>query len=299
MATKKRNTKSTTKRKATNTRVADGNRQLYSIIWFALAIFLLCVVFIKGQNLWTLIHNFVFGLFGVTAYFYPFLLGFIAFMYAGDKMIGSTKAKILEASGIVMLLSGVIDVFVSDHELSFWSHLTTAYTDGVALKNGGFLGGLIGEPINLAFGTTGASITLILLIFVLLMILTRTTLFSLLGVLSKPVTVVKEHAEDVYAKKSEQQNNKQFNIDIPVDDGPKERKKIREAMSPKQKRVIDSYQSTELLPEESVSVPEGSNDRKDMDNALKNAGEEIETIDFKAETQNFKKQIAELDETDD
>ncbi len=57
---------------------AAGRRQLLSVIWFAVAVFLLCVVFIKGQNVWLAIHNAIFGVFGVTAYFYPFLLGFVA-----------------------------------------------------------------------------------------------------------------------------------------------------------------------------------------------------------------------------
>ncbi len=304
MATKRKNSKSTTKRQSRqNNRTADGNRQLRAIIWFALAVFFLCVVFIKGQNIWTFIHNFVFGLFGVTAYFYPFLLGFIAFMYASDKMQASAKANILEAVGITVLLSGVIDVFASPEGLSFWEHLTNAYTQGTALKNGGFLGGLIGEPIFAAFGKTGAAITLILLIFVLLMILTRTTLVSLFRAISKPVTVVKERAGEAYAKHIEEQNNRQFNIDLPVDDGPKERKKIRENMSPKQRRVIDSYQSDELLPEEpeeiKVYAPEGSQDREQMDAALKNAGEEEIQINLKEETENFTKELEELDESTD
>ena len=50
----------------------QGRRQLLSVIWFAVAVFLLCVVFIPGQNVWLAIHNFIFGVFGVTAYFYPF-----------------------------------------------------------------------------------------------------------------------------------------------------------------------------------------------------------------------------------
>lgn len=304
MATKRKNTKSTTKKQSReNKRIADGNRQLRAIIWFALAVFFLCVVFIKGQNVWTFIHNFTFGLFGVTAYFYPFLLGFIAFMYASDKMQASAKANMFEAIGITVLLSGVIDVFTSPKGLGFWEHLTNAYTGGVSLKNGGFLGGLIGKPIFLAFGKTGAAITLILLIFVLLMILTRTTLISLFRAISKPVTVVKERAGEAYAKRIEEQNNRQFNIDIPVDDGPKERKKIRENMSPKQRRVIDSYQSEELLPEEpeeiKVSAPEGSEDREQMDKALKNAGEEVVEIDLKEETENFTKELEELDESTD
>ena len=71
----------------------QGRRQLLSVIWFAVAVFLLCVVFIPGQNVWLAIHNFIFGVFGVTAYFYPFLLGFVAVLFAMDKIGGSMNAK--------------------------------------------------------------------------------------------------------------------------------------------------------------------------------------------------------------
>ena len=58
MATKKKSSK---KQSAKPTNRSEGSRQLRSIIWFAVAVFLLCVVFIKGENLWTYMHEFVFG----------------------------------------------------------------------------------------------------------------------------------------------------------------------------------------------------------------------------------------------
>ena len=87
MATKK---KGSTSRKSSSTTANNtaGRRQLMSVIWFTVAIFLLCVVFVKGQNIWAWLHNFIFGLFGVTSYFYPFLLGFVAVMFALDRING-------------------------------------------------------------------------------------------------------------------------------------------------------------------------------------------------------------------
>ena len=43
----------------------NANRQLLSVIWFAVAIFFLCVVFIKGENLWLGLHNIIFGIFAI------------------------------------------------------------------------------------------------------------------------------------------------------------------------------------------------------------------------------------------
>ena len=83
MATKKSTSKKkTTKQEKSNT--AAGKRHIVSIICFAVAVFTLCVVLIPGENVWRFLHNFSFGLFGWLAYFYPFLIGFIAVLYAFD-----------------------------------------------------------------------------------------------------------------------------------------------------------------------------------------------------------------------
>ena len=71
MATKRRG-RSSSKSKAQA--VNKATRQLHSVIWFAVAIFLMFVVFIKGEHIWTVLHEFMFRIFGITAYFYPFLL---------------------------------------------------------------------------------------------------------------------------------------------------------------------------------------------------------------------------------
>ena len=302
MATKKKGSKQTPKRQTQrSTPKSEGSRQFHSVIWFAVAIFLLCVVFIKGQNIWTFIHNFIFGIFGVTAYFYPFLLGFIAVMFATDRMGNSIRAKLIEGTSVVVIIGSIIDVFTTkDTSLSFFEHLKGAYESGILLKNGGFLGALIGKPIYLAFGKTGAAITLILLVFVLLMILTSTTLMSLFKTVATPVVSVKKHAEDAYSRYSENADNKQFNIDIPVDDGPEERKKARAHMTPKQRRLVDAYQGKELPPEEEeTETPEGSEDKKELDNALNDAKQEAEAINIKEEIKEVAEEIEELDQSND
>lgn len=124
----------------------QGRRQLLSVIWFAVAVFLLCVVFIPGQNVWLAIHNFIFGVFGVTAYFYPFLLGFVAVLFAMDKIGGSMNAKVIESGILVILVGAAVDIFSKHNDaLTFWQHLTAAYKSGSHLKSGGFLGALAGS----------------------------------------------------------------------------------------------------------------------------------------------------------
>lgn len=292
---------------AAKTRAAQtaAQRQMHSVIWFTVAIFLLCVVFIKGQNVWSMLHNFIFGVFGITAYFYPFLLGFIAIMSAMDKMGSSIKAKLIEGTVIVVLIGSLVDIFSKHSDLTFWKHLTNAYTLGVSLKSGGFLGALIGQPIYLAFGKTGAAITVILLIFVLVMLLTGTTLIAFFSTMSRPVRSIKNQAETAYQEKIEKEDNglkvvKGFNVDIPVDDSLEQQRKNKSKLSPKQKKVVDTYHGNEVTVEKEnygISYPEGSEDKGNLDTALKAAEEEAVVIDVKAETESFTQDVEEGLET--
>ncbi len=255
--------------------INNGKRQVMSIIWFAVAVFLLFVVLIPGEKAWNGLHNIFFGIFGVTAFFYPILLGFVAIMYALDKFYGSINAKVIESGVLVMLIGAAVDIFIKhDESLTFWQHLTAAYSSGVEMKSGGFIGALLGQPLYMLFGKTGAIITIILLLFVMLMLITGTTLIAFFKTLSKPVKHIEEHAEDALVKLGERQaNNREIvenakrraSVDIPVDDIPVKREDDL-SLSDKQKRVVAAYNGTE---------PELTENEK-IDEALSAAGKEAE-----------------------
>ena len=271
----------------------QGRRQLLSVIWFAVAVFLLCVVFIPGQNVWLAIHNFIFGVFGVTAYFYPFLLGFVAVLFAMDKIGGSMNAKVIESGILVILVGAAVDIFTKHNDaLTFWQHLTAAYKSGSHLKSGGFLGALVGHPLYLAFGKTGAAITAILLIFVFLMIITGTTLMSLFRTMARPVKSISEQAENAYQARLERESEeaqsgkqlkviKGFNVDIPVDDIPEKRNIPKTSLDEKQRKVVSAYygETAESEPESPAATePEEKTDdiKPEIETALKAAKTEAE-----------------------
>lgn len=304
MATKKKSSKHSEQKKA----ATAGKRQLMSVIWFAVAIFFLFVVFIPGENVWKWLHNLIFGIFGVTAYFYPFLLGFVAVTYALNK-VGNFTAKIIEAGCLAAFVGAAIDIFSKHIEgESFWEHLVNAFTVGVANKSGGFFGALIGQPLYVAFGKTGAIITIVLLIFVFLMILSGTTLIALFKALSKPVQKISEQAENAYQARldrEEQHNGKQlkvikgFEVDIPVDDDPPDKKRKKtDQLNARQRKVVSAYYG------ESIEEPDGASDDATMDAALAQTAQdktaEAETIDFKAETKEFTESLENgIDTADD
>ena len=318
---KKKTTSSTTAKKQTASAIA-ARRQLMSVIWFSVAIFFLCIVFIKGQNVWAWIHNAIFWIFGVTAYFFPFLLGFVAVMYAIDKISGSMTSKSIQTGIFVVLIGAAVDIFSKhDKSLGFFAHLGRAGKMGIELKSGGFLGALIGHPLYLAFGKTGAAVTVILLIFVFFMIITGTTLMALFKTAYRPVKAISEQAESAYQTRLEREEQssegkklkviKGFQVDIPVDDVPEKPKRVKSDLNDKQRKVVSTYYDepyNEPVPQE-VAEPEGAEDKKLMAEAIKAAEAEKtevkpqpeeEKIDFKKETAEFSDDLENgIDETTD
>ena len=304
MAAKKRKyTKRKTQKEIRQSTAAQ--RQLYSVIGFAVAIFLLCVVFIKGENVWLWLHNFVFGLFGVTAYTVPFFVGIVSVFISMEKLSSTNTAKLVEGGVLIALIGAAIDIF-SKHtpDISFWLHLGNAYKSGIALKSGGFVGALIGQPIYLLFGKTGAAITVILLMFVLLMVLTGTTLISLFKMFKRPAKAVAEQVENAYQKKDDKEIKvvKGFNVDVPVDGSIKERQKEQNELPLKSKRLIRAYKD-ESESDNSAAIivqPDGAEDKAKIDTALQAAKQEEEekiVIDMKAETASFTEEVKESLET--
>lgn len=315
MATKKKS-RSSSQRKTQA--ASKASRQLHSVIWFAVAVFLMFVVFIKGEYIWTVLHEFMFRLFGVTAYFYPFLLGAVAIIFATDKLSENINAKLIESVVLVVLIGAFIEVcstakdqFIGD---MFANSLKDSWNMLPNKFGGGLLGTLIGFPIGLAFGKTGAVITLILLIFVFLMIITGTHLIALFKAIAKPAQVVSEQASNAFAERALRESEKEdkpkqkelkiikgFDVDMEVDEPEKPAKKQRN-LDEMQQKLVDSYNDNgDSAPSDAADdgfVP--TEDTADIDTALESARNEAEesvperiTVDFKKETDAVADEISE------
>lgn len=298
---------------------------------FAAAIFLLFVVFIEGKNVWTLLHRFVFGMFGITAFYYPFLMGFVAIIISieDSDVVKKLTAKAIEATSFVWLLGSCIDIYSKYRATEFAAYIAEAYTKGVAYKNGGVCGAVIAKPLEMLFGQTGAAITIILLMVVFLMIISGSTLLSVFKTMSKPVKAVSEQAENAYRARKEKDETlekggeipskkgrikviKGFDVDIPVDDIPEKRKRTDDNFDPKQKRVVDTYYADENLDaiseDESPAAIEEALNTAEMEANYNNdyasdsesysdnlPGEKIQ-VDFQKETDEFTDDVENMPE---
>lgn len=310
MATKKRGRPSSKKQTQAATK---ATRQLHSVIWFAVAIFLMFVVFIKGEHVWTVLHNFMFQLFGWTAYVYPFLLGAVAIIFATDKLSSNINAKIIESVVLVALIGAFITVVSTNGseftgEL-FGTHLASDWQ--LEPIRGGIFGTLIGMTIGLAFGKTGAIITLVLLIFVFLMIITGTHLIALFKAIAKPAQVVSEQAAGAFAERALRESEKQekpkkelkvikgFDVDMEVDE-PEKVKKSKPDIDEMGQRVVSIYNDDEIPTPTDKDEYIPVDDTADIDEAIASAREEADetkperiTVDFKKETDAVANEISE------
>ncbi len=311
MATKQsKKSKSTKKRSATATEIknqrerekqkSSGNLQTRAIILFAVAILSLFLIIIEGQSVWTALHNFLFGIFGICVYTVPVFLGAIAVFSAMEKFKETVTSKTVMCGLLVVFLQSAIDIFSAHpNGQNFWDHLVASYERGVSGGGGGFLGALIGEPIRLLCGTAGAGVIVCLTLFVLIMILTKTTLMGLFKTISKPAEIIERQVSESFEKvkehieenKKESQKDDEIKIDFSVDDIP-ENPIPPENIDEKGKRLIEVYHSEEIqdidLSEENEEIEQNEKEEtediseleKSVENEIIETAENEETEEY-------------------
>ena len=207
------------------TKSKSPQRFLETVILFGIGVLLLFLVLVSGENIWLFIHNFIFGLFGVCAIFLPILLIFIAVLESLDKNISNLKLKIWMAIVTIVFACSLFFVFSSAFEnsknINWVKYVISQYKTGMLSKSSGLFGALIGAPMIWAFGTAGARITNVILLFILIMFITGTTLIELFRIFLKPAKIIRNKIED---RNAEIKNRK--NIDIDVTEGKNTKFKI-------------------------------------------------------------------------
>lgn len=222
---KKSPAKKPASKKSASTRVSaarqeemeHSRRQLWAVLLFALGILFFFITLIPGEKFWLWMHRGLFGLLGWCAFLIAPILIYVAVMGALEKPGGKIENKIWQMAVLVLLICGATHVFATKagDDLGFWAQLGSLYERGVHLKGGGLCSALIGVPLMALLGKVPAAITILVLIFVMLMVLTGGTLLDLARSASKPV----KKLEAAYIEKTqERQASPKFDPNIPVDD---------------------------------------------------------------------------------
>ena len=218
--------------------------QAKSIIFFGCALLLVALVLYPGENVWTAVHNFFKGIFGVFAIALPAMLMYIGVITAKEKKItGKNISKIVLGAIAVILLSNCVFLFGSDptpngEKIDYFTRLSELYID--ASKNGykngsatGILGGLLGYPLEFLFGSTASKILCIVLLIVDLMFMFGITVKDILGVLSKIFTAIKNSISQCDFTKQSDENSAFKKLTATIEKVKDKSKNIK-AISPKQ-----------------------------------------------------------------
>ena len=205
-----------------NAEAIRQRNQMRAVVMFACAIFLGCLVLIPGDNLWKWAHTAVLGLFGSWAMLWPVLMIYMAVVTTLEKPRGPITGKVWLTVVIIVLfcMTGFIFGGIKLAEgLNFGEYISALYTrnDGVG---GGVIGGLLGQLLLGAVGSTGAKIIVLLLLFVALMVLTGTTLIGLFRTIKKPVDLLPEGLQNARQRRVEERlilEQGRHTIDVPLD----------------------------------------------------------------------------------
>ncbi len=284
MAEKKKNTRkgsnshrSSAKNTSSKTLTAEqksAQQQIHALILLAVSILVFCLAVIKGEAVWTWLHNFILGMFSYSACIVPVLLAFVAIMLALEKDVAGLKTRMWQSGVFALLLNSTIYSFTVDsHELSFWQAIGNCYVDGKDYSGSGVVGVILGWPIEKMCGDTGAKILLLLSTVVFLMLITGTTILTVIHAMKKPVEKTRESIETAFSERV--RKNRDVAIDVDMGEGyGKRRRKMQKVVV---EEVEDEMPPLESLEPLTVDVP----DTTDKLDALQRAGAALNAEDKK------------------
>lgn len=220
---KKTSNKQTEKKKSW----IEENRQKTAIILGGIAILFLAATLIKGEHIWLGLHNFIFGMFGITSFAWPLMLLYVTVVIASDRSMISARSNIIGASLFVLLLSGFVHLVsgtAGTSEIGEQFKTVWAMREEITLASGGVSGVIFGGLPKLLFGKAAALIVVMVLMLVVFMIVTGTTLLGIYVFIKDSINKardikIKSEPEAVPTENSNrfQRKEKKF---VPVDMGP-------------------------------------------------------------------------------
>ena len=222
--TKNSSQKNTVKQNPADVERQQESRRFWSLILLSYGILEICITFIKGDGLWEKLYEINRGLFGVSVFLFAPLIIYIAVMIAVDKSRQTVKTRVIEGGIFMLLISAMAQIFMVGQVDGgdFITKVRTLFFDGVDLRSGGLVGGIIGWPLLAGFKRVGSGIIVVILTLLFVMLLTNLTIPQLWSFIKKPFvkgyeTVSEEHKERVKIKEEKKENQKKSDDDVRVD----------------------------------------------------------------------------------
>lgn len=200
----------------------DWSKQTASIIVFIIASLMCALIFFTSDNLWNVMHNFIFGLFGNMAILWNALLFYIVYMLA--TQMGSRRIfETVRSSACIFILVDAFSyvAFQSDgyrdtnNNLAggFTQLFSQIYRDGGESGGTGLLGGLVGEFFRMMLGKPGAVISIYLLIIAFIMMLTHTTPVKLFYDIKFKLAAFSDSLTQIVQEIREPEDSEEYDVD--------------------------------------------------------------------------------------
>ena len=238
----------------------NEQNQFWSVILFAAGVLVGLMVLIPGSAGWHGIHNFLLGMFGVSAFFVPVILIYTSIQIGMEKSQECVAGRAVWGIALMFLTSAAIQIFVVG-ELpgsGFKSFISSLYNDGVSLKGGGVASALIAGILIKFFGGTGARIITVIMFFVFVMLLTGLGLIDFFKQLKRPFHFIGNIIEGLQNVLVGGEFEDAFEDDLDDDNEKKSFDKDLEAIEIINSRKSQSKQDTEASA--GISAASESND---------------------------------------
>lgn len=193
MATKKTTTQPKSKQQVDES--SAGDKVLWSTVLFALGVLTLAFTLIEGESAWNSIHNIFLGMFGFSVFLVPAILVYVSIMIAMDKSQRAVQGKVIQCFVIILLSSAFIQIVTSGQLTGtnlFEEIIPALFAEGKQHRGGGVMSIFIAGPLLALFGKMGATIIIVLLIFVVIMIMANKTIVDLVNMFRNAVSAANE-----------------------------------------------------------------------------------------------------------
>lgn len=263
-------TASRTKASAVPKRSSGLSPRVRAILYAAVAAVFVCIIFIKGSNVWTMIRSFFFGVLGFGIFLVPVTLFYLCVMTEKEKQVARYKLKLFLCVVIILFIGALIYAGsgAKYSDMNFFACLGNLFKDASDTSrymtfDCGIIGGLLGYPLVVLFGSTAALFTSFVVTAALVLIVANISIKDMTAAASRTAVHIREASEEMARARRERreenherklaergdidialegENRKSSGsfIDIPLDDKKTKVKKAKSAVNGIDTDIADS-----------------------------------------------------------
>ncbi len=182
--------------------------RIKAILYGALAVLFVIMIFVKGENIWPYIRGFFFGVLGFSIFLVPVIFGYLALVTEKKKEVQHFKSKVFLSVLIVFFVGALIYILwgAEFNDGNFFECLGKLYLQSADITHymtfaSGMLGGIIGYPLVAMCGKSVALLISLVITVVLVFIVANISVRDMANAASRTVNHVREVSEQRVAER--------------------------------------------------------------------------------------------------